>query len=463
MNQQFERYLKGTLILLDLLVLNLSNFILQPVFGQDFTHEYIRAYNRYFLITNILWILVTFILALYNRKAIVYFTTFIKRTARVFLLYLMLLLAFLFFSRELIVSRWFIFYSTSSFALALALIRFIYLGFIGYFRNSEALTKRVLILGYNNTAAKLADYLESEEQNIQLVGFSENEENIHELTNYPILCDISSTLEVAKKMQVHEIYSTIMPEQDRDLYEMMNQAEKQFIKFKVVPDLNSFFAYDSHIEFYGSIPVLSRRNSALDDMGNIIKKRVLDLVVSSLVIIFLLSWMIPLIGIMIAVESGFPVFFRQLRTGMTDKRFWCLKFRSMKVNKDCDKQQATPNDARITRVGKFLRKTSLDEFPQFINVFMGDISLVGPRPHMLKHTSDYSKVVEEFSVRQFVKPGITGWAQINGFRGEIKGPEDIRKRVEKDLWYIENWTLWLDIQIIFLTVYKVFKGDKNAY
>ncbi len=135
----------------------------------------------------------------------------------------------------------------------------------------------------------------------------------------------------------------------------------------------------------------------------------------------------------------------------------------MRKSKDADTKQATKNDSRVTRIGKFIRRTSLDEFPQFINVFKGEMSLVGPRPHMLKHTNDYSKLVEEYMIRQFLKPGITGWAQVNGYRGEITNPEQIQMRVNKDLWYLENWTLWLDIQILFLTGYQVFKGDKNAF
>ena len=135
----------------------------------------------------------------------------------------------------------------------------------------------------------------------------------------------------------------------------------------------------------------------------------------------------------------------------------------MRMNKDSDLKQATANDSRVTKIGKFIRRTSLDEFPQFVNVFKGNMSLVGPRPHMIKHTDDYSKVVDEYMIRQFLKPGITGWAQVNGYRGEISNPDQIIMRVNKDLWYLENWSLWLDIQILFLTIYQVFKGDKNAY
>lgn len=135
----------------------------------------------------------------------------------------------------------------------------------------------------------------------------------------------------------------------------------------------------------------------------------------------------------------------------------------MKVNKESDSKQATKDDKRITRIGKFIRKSSLDEFPQFINVLKGEMSLVGPRPHMVKHTTDYSKIVDQYMIRQFLKPGITGWAQVNGFRGEITEDEQIINRVNEDLWYLENWTIWLDIRIMFMTVYKVFKGDENAF
>ena len=173
--------------------------------------------------------------------------------------------------------------------------------------------------------------------------------------------------------------------------------------------------------------------------------------------------MIPLIGLLIYLESPGPIFFSQLRSGKGNKSFRLLKFRSMKMNSNADKVQATKNDPRLTKIGKFIRRTSLDEFPQFINVLKGEMSVVGPRPHMLKHTEDYSKIVQQYMVRQFLLPGISGWAQVNGYRGEIHGNEQIIGRVECDIWYSENWSLWLDIRIIFLTVYKILVGEKNAY
>jgi len=370
---------------------------------------------------------------------------------------------YLFFSRELKISRLFIVSTITSFGFGLLINRFIYLGINKYFMNSDYFIKKVIILGYNDTAKKLAKYFEEDGLNTQLIGYIENEENIQELSHYPVLGDIRDTLQVAKELNIQEIFSTITPEQNKDIYNLMYQSEKECIRFKIVPNLSVFITREVHIEYFGELPILSLRSEPLDDVGNRIKKRSLDTIISFFVIVFILSWLIPLLGLLIFLESRGPVFFKQLRTGKDKKPFYCWKFRSMKSNKEAHINQATQNDARITKIGKFIRKTSLDEFPQFINVFRGEMSLVGPRPHMVKHTSDYSQVVDDYMVRQFIKPGITGWAQINGYRGEITNPEQIQMRVNKDLWYLENWTLWLDIQILFLTVYHIFKGDKNAY
>ena len=211
------------------------------------------------------------------------------------------------------------------------------------------------------------------------------------------------------------------------------------------------------------MPVLALRGDPLEDFGNRVKKRFLDIFVSGFVAIFILSWLIPLVALLIKLESKGPIFFKQLRSGKNDKPFYCLKFRSMCLNDQADELSATINDARVTKIGRFLRKSSLDEFPQFINVFLGEMSLVGPRPHMLKHSIEFSKMVAHYMSRQFLKPGITGWAQINSYRGEIKNQAEIEGRVASDLWYFEHWTIWLDIRILFLTVYQVFAGHKNAY
>lgn len=463
MNRQFERYLQITLIALDLIILNLFFFICQVIFTKSIHYNSSDAYFKYLTISNTVWLLLSFFLRTYAISHILNFEVFTKRTIQEYLLWIIFLLIYLFFFRELSISRLFIIATVTMFGFGLLINRFVYLGIFRYFRKSDFLIKKILILGYNDTAKKLAQYFEQDGLNMQILGYIEDDEKISELSHYPVLSNISDTLRIAKDMDVQEIYSTITPEQNKGIYDLMYRSEEECIRFRIVPNLSIFITREVHIEYLGELPVLSLRKEPLDDIGNRIKKRILDLIVSLLVTVFVLSWLMPIIGLIILLETGRPVFFKQKRTGKNKKPFNCWKFRSMKSNKDADSKQATVNDDRITTFGKFLRKSSLDEFPQFLNVLRGEMSLVGPRPHMLKHTNDYSKVVNEYMVRQFIKPGITGWAQINGYRGEITNPEQIKMRVNKDLWYLENWTLWLDIKILFLTVYYIFKGDSKAY
>jgi putative colanic acid biosynthesis UDP-glucose lipid carrier transferase len=192
-------------------------------------------------------------------------------------------------------------------------------------------------------------------------------------------------------------------------------------------------------------------------------KRVFDIVFASLVVVLLLSWLIPLVALIIRLESKGPVFFKQLRTGKDNEPFYCFKFRSMHVNAEANHRQASKGDSRITRVGAIIRKTNIDELPQFLNVLRGEMSIVGPRPHMLKHTEEYSQVVNDFMQRHTVTPGITGLAQVRGFRGETKEVIAMAKRVKVDIWYIKNWSLLLDLKIVVMTVLQAIKGHDNAF
>ena len=212
----------------------------------------------------------------------------------------------------------------------------------------------------------------------------------------------------------------------------------------------------------GNIPIFTLRKEPLSNPIRKFGKRLFDLVFSSLFLLVSPVLFIP-IAIAVKISSPGPVFFKQKRSGLLGKEFYCYKFRTMRQNKNSDLLQATKDDPRKTRVGDFLRRTSLDELPQFINVFKGDMSIVGPRPHMLKHTEDYSKIIDQYMLRLLIKPGITGWAQVNGFRGETRELWQMEKRVEFDIWYIENWNFWLDLKIIVLTVLNAFRGEKNAF
>jgi len=191
-------------------------------------------------------------------------------------------------------------------------------------------------------------------------------------------------------------------------------------------------------------------------------KRVFD-VAFSLMVLLAFSWVYVLIAILIRADSRGKVIFKQKRTGKDDQAFWCYKFRTMVVNDHAHTNHAQKNDARITRIGNFLRKSSLDELPQFFNVLIGTMSVVGPRPHMLKHTEEYRQTIDNFMMRHSIKPGITGWAQVKGFRGNTTGDEMMENRVKHDIWYLENWSNKLDLKIIMLTARQVFKGHENAF
>ncbi len=240
-------------------------------------------------------------------------------------------------------------------------------------------------------------------------------------------------------------------------------CRSHFIDFDVMPAEIDFFAKATQIEQLAHLPILRRKKEPLHLSKNRILKRGFDIIFSLMVILLIFPWLFPIIAILIRLESKGPIFFSQYRTGYWSKPFKCLKFRSMRVNNDCDRVQATKNDNRITKIGAFLRKTNLDELPQFFNVLKGEMSVVGPRPHMLKHTEDYSKLIDSYMIRHEVKPGITGWAQVNGWRGPTVEVYKMINRVEYDIDYIENWNFWFDCKCIFLTVFNMVKGENEAF
>jgi putative colanic acid biosynthesis UDP-glucose lipid carrier transferase len=463
MNRKFLQFLQFVLAGLDILVLNVIFAIFWIIFKDRMMDDSFMYYFQYWAIINFCWVFFAWAGGIYSSKNILSFESFTSRSMRMYLVWVTCALLYLFLSHQLRLSRLFVLWTSLSFGIGLLLNRFLYIGIRGYFRNSPNFGKKVVILGYNDISKKLASYLEREGINMRVVGFAENYDKVTELSNYPIIASIRDSLKVSKEMKVNEIYSTITPQQDRSIYQLMQEAETECIRFRIVPDLSTFIRRPVHIDYLGDMPILSLRSEPLEDVANRLNKRVFDIIISGFACLFILSWMIPLIGLLIWIDSKGPVFFIQKRSGKDNKPFGCIKFRSMRVNPDADKVQAVRNDTRLTRVGRFLRKTDLDEFPQFLNVLKGDMSVVGPRPHMLKHTDDYSKLIRQYMVRQFLKPGITGWAQISGFRGETKIIGQMKQRVEHDLWYMENWSIWLDIRIVFLTVYNLLRGEANAF
>lgn len=283
------------------------------------------------------------------------------------------------------------------------------------------------------------------------------------------------TLEDRKKERIEECLSYVISSHTNEIYcAMADLSESQISKIvdfadnnlktlKFIPNENQIFSRTAKFEYYDYIPVISLRDILQDETINKIIKRVFDVVFSLLIIVGILSWLTPILALLIKLESKGPLFFVQKRNGLNYKEFNCYKFRSMYINDKADVDLASKNDVRITKIGKFIRKTSIDELPQFFNVLKGDMSVVGPRPHMVSVANLYAANVDKFMVRHFVKPGITGLAQTKGYRGEVETDEDIINRVKYDIFYMENWSILLDIQIIIKTIYNTLKGDEKAF
>ncbi|KYP15969.1 undecaprenyl-phosphate glucose phosphotransferase [Flavihumibacter sp. CACIAM 22H1] len=328
------------------------------------------------------------------------------------------------------------------------------------------LKRKVLIVGAGvNGMDFYQQVVKRENYGYTLTGFID-EESIQSL-NGSYLGNISDIDKVLAKYETDDIVVTKTTD-DTVLQRIVNIGEKEGKRVRIIPDYQRFGPRKLSIERLGTMPVISLRNLPLDNLDNKIIKRCFDIVFSLLIISLVFIWLFPIIALLIKLNSKGPVFFRQERWGLNNKPINCYKFRSMVASsRDIDEsgkyQQASKNDPRITKIGAFLRKTNLDELPQFINVLLGSMSVVGPRPHPVPLNIQSKDSVENYMMRHLVKPGITGWAQVNGFRGETKDAYLMKKRVEHDVWYLENWTFWIDQQIIIQTLVNMVKGDKNAF
>ena len=270
-------------------------------------------------------------------------------------------------------------------------------------------------------------------------------------------------LDYIDKNNIDEIYSSVGELSNENLTKLIDYADNNLKILKFLPDNKEIYSKKLDFTYYGYLPILSMRKIPIEEPFNKFIKRGFDILLSLVIIIGVLSWLTPLLGLIIKLESKGPIFFKQKRNGLDYEEFYCYKFRSMRPNAMAHLHQVQKNDPRITRIGKIIRKTSIDELPQFINVLKGDMSVVGPRPHMVSHTHMYAERVDKFMVRHFIKPGITGLAQVSGYRGEVEDENHIINRVKYDIFYLENWSLFLDLKIVFQTVFNALRGEERAY
>ena len=446
----------------DILCINIA-FILMYYLKFD-SIDFSDKYRFLLIIFNANWILVALMLKLYELKRIMRLDKVLFNLFKVFGFNVLIITAVLFslkqseFSREHLYATYFMLFGL------IMCWRYLSIKLIKLYRKSGYNYRRVVIVGGGEVAQQLNDYFNSDDVlGVRLLGVFSDSDFSFEIKDSVKTGTLDSLERFALKNDIDEIFYTMPLTYTKKIKGLVDFCDKYMIRFKVVPDFRGFIFKRVNIDFFNDVPVITLREEPLTDFINRFTKRVFDLIFSLLTIVFVLSWLYPIIAVLIKLSSKGPVLFKQSRSGVNNEEFLCYKFRSMTISEEADTKQATKGDVRITKIGAFLRKSSLDEFPQFFNVFMGDMSIVGPRPHMLKHTEEYSELIQKYMVRQLVKPGITGAAQVKGYRGETKELEDMEGRVRLDVWYIENWSLSLDINIIFHTVWNAFKGDEKAY
>jgi putative colanic acid biosysnthesis UDP-glucose lipid carrier transferase len=318
--------------------------------------------------------------------------------------------------------------------------------------------RKAVIIGKGNISSKLEDVFNLRRDfGIQFLGYYDDHSDCPQTKG-----TIDTFFKEAETLDLDVIYINENLN-EKLIRKVINFSDEHYIKVKVIPGKSLQLEKNLSFSRYGEFFVINVNEIPLDSFFNRFLKRSFDVVFSLLVTVFILSWLIPLVGLLIKLESKGPVFFIQDRNGENNSVFKCLKFRSMTPNDYADTQQATKNDPRVTRIGAFLRNTSLDEMPQFLNVLIGDMSIVGPRPHTIPMNRKFKTQIEKYNSRHKIKPGITGLAQVKGFRGEIENPYQIRSRVKLDYFYIQNWSIWMDLIICFRTVYELVLNRENAY
>jgi putative colanic acid biosysnthesis UDP-glucose lipid carrier transferase len=440
---RYSKYIKFLLAISDLAILNISYMVAWLVIFSSFRHPYYVM----LLYINLAWVFMIGALKPYNlSRTSSYFKT-LQYSFTMVAGHFLLVFAFYVFQQPDTYSRKLLFFLYTGTLSSLIFYHALVFVLLKWARKRGFNYRNIIVIVPEDAPSDLTNFFTSHPEygyHIKLLFASEKLNNAvsrQELKNY------------CQDNQVHELFYS-MSVIDRDsLFFLTELCETHLIRLRLMADFQVIGIKGLELESHGNTAVIKVHATPLDEWDKQILKRAFDVVFSLGVIVFFLSWALPILAICIKLDSRGPVFFKQKRTGQDNKAFSCYKLRSMRVNAESDVLQATKNDPRITRFGAFLRKSSLDELPQFFNVLIGDMSVVGPRPHMLKHTEDFMKEVSLFMLRHHIKPGITGLAQAKGYRGETPSYDDIYNRVKLDLFYVRNWSFMLDMKIIIETVF----------
>lgn len=461
----YSHLIKWIIRLGDLLLINLFFILLyktRATFVIDYASFSSDQLFQLFLVINLSYFITQNFINIDLSSNIVFFDKILNKSLLFITLYIVLLTVGISLLNHIEIRWW-------GWIMIYVSLSFIYISWhtlfrilLKKYRRSGRNFKRVIIIGKGLNGQKLYDEISAVEYGYRILGFFDDDY----LTNSDApdyLGAVSKFEQFCLTNDVDEVYCTLPGNQEAKIIHLLNFTEKQMIRFYLVPEFYKYIKRGLVLKVLHTIPIVGIRQEPLQQVSNRIIKRSFDIVFSSLVLITIFPVLYIVLGSLIKLTSSGPIFFKQKRTGLEGKPFECYKFRSMRINKEADIKTATSTDSRITKIGKFMRQTSLDEMPQFINVLKGEMSVVGPRPHMIQQTSLYSKFIDKFMVRHLVQPGITGWAQVSGFRGETKTIAQMEGRFQRDLWYLENWSFLLDIKIIFVTIFNILRGEDNAY
>ncbi len=433
--------------IIDLLVVNLFTFFLPINFQNPILfHSYI----------SMGWVILSFknqfyVIYRYSKVVVIFRKLFTQ-----FLFFFLILYAYIGFFKQPLMSRLALGKYFLLVFIGIAILKFLsYILLMKYRSLWQGNTRNVVVIGKSKKANQLISVFDERKE----FGYMFKRQFSTRDSNF----DLISCFRYIVENNIDEIYCSVSELRNEEIEAFINFSDNNLKTLKFLPDNKNIFAKKLQFDYYDYLPILSLREIPLHNSLNAALKRTFDILFSLVIIFGLLLWLGPLLALLIRLESKGPIFFIQKRTGFDNKEFQCFKFRSMAMNDSADAKQAGKNDMRVTKIGRFIRKSSIDELPQFYNVLFGNMSVVGPRPHMLKHTNEYASRVDKYMLRHFVKPGITGLAQVKGYRGEIERDSDIQNRIKFDIFYVENWSFFLDIKIVVQTIVNAVNGEEKAY